>query len=91
MKPELMKFDPATGDEFLWPCSVETYREKNPTFAWLFNPYTGLLRNAQDVASDVFGFALVGDGPLVAAPKRGLLSAEEIQALMQTGEKDENQ
>lgn len=52
---ELMKYDPATGWSKPYPSHAAQWREYNGTTAWLFNPWTGDRRNAQDVGSDPFG------------------------------------
>lgn len=55
---ELLKFDPATGAEKPYPSHAEQYRIYHGNVAWLFNPFTGQRRNAADVGSDCFGYAV---------------------------------
>lgn len=55
----LMKFDPATGAEKPYPSEATQYRAYHGKVAWLFNPYTGDRRDARDVGSDCFGYAIV--------------------------------
>lgn len=54
----LMKFDPATAKEFPYPSEADQWREYHGATAWLYNPYTGNLRDARDVGSDVYGILL---------------------------------
>lgn len=56
---ELMKFDPATGKEKPYPSHAEQYRIYHGTIAWLFNPWTGRQRTAEDVGTDVHGRAII--------------------------------
>jgi hypothetical protein len=65
-----MSFDPATGDPKPYPSHATQWRHYNGTTAWLFNPWTGVRRAAQDVGSDTFGYLIRPPGePLVAAPE----------------------
>jgi hypothetical protein len=52
---ELMVVDPATGAEKPYPSHAEQWRKYHGKTAWLFNPWTGLRRRAEDVGSDPFG------------------------------------
>lgn len=54
----LMKFDPVDGSEKPYPSEANQYREYHGQVAWLFNPYTGVRRDARDIGSDVFGLAI---------------------------------
>jgi len=56
---EIMKFDPASGWSKPYPSHAAQYREHHGKLAWLFNPWTGLRRDAQDVGSDTFGMLIV--------------------------------
>ena len=67
---ELMKYDPATGWSKPYPSHAAQWREYNGTTAWLFNPWTGGRRNAQDVGSDPFGL-LVHSGAALSATQAG--------------------
>lgn len=58
-----MKFDPATGEEKPYPSNAEQYRTYHGKVAWLFNPWTGDNRSAQDIGSDIFGH-LIEDGSI---------------------------
>ena len=52
----LMTFDPATGETKPYPSHAEQWREwHGHGTAWLFNPWTGGLRSAGDVGTDVLG------------------------------------
>lgn len=65
---ELMNFDPATGWSKPYPSHAAQWREHNGKIAWLFNPWTGTRRSAQDVGSDPFGLLInAGEGPVFAA------------------------
>ena len=55
----LMKFDPATGDANPYPSHAEQWRIfHGKGTAWLFNPWTGARRLAEDVGSDAFGLLI---------------------------------
>lgn len=54
----LMRFDPVDGSEKPYPSEANQYREYHGQVAWLFNPYTGVKRDARDIGSDVFGLAI---------------------------------
>jgi hypothetical protein len=65
---KLMVFDPATGDEKPYPSHAEQWREYHGQKAWLFNPWYGTRRRAEDVGSDTFGLLIQhGDESLRAA------------------------
>ena len=55
MQRELMVFDPANGGERPYPSHAEQYREWHGQVAWLFDPWTGRRRRAEDVGTDVYG------------------------------------
>lgn len=63
----LMKFDPATGCGLPYPSHAEQWRKHHGQTAWLYNPWTGNARNAQDIGSDVRGVGIVDKLPLKAA------------------------
>lgn len=54
-----LKFDPEQGDE-LKDNLVTGYewRAKHPTDVWFFNPWTGIRRDATDVARDPKGHSI---------------------------------
>jgi hypothetical protein len=56
---EVMKFDPATGVERPYPSHAGQWRAWNGDTAWLFNPWTGERRTAEDVGSDTHGLLIV--------------------------------
>jgi hypothetical protein len=56
---ELMKFDPATGTDNPYPSHAKQWRRYHGNRAWLFNPWTGGRRNADDVGSDTSGLLIV--------------------------------
>jgi hypothetical protein len=51
----LFEFDPILGHREPYPSEVQQYRRYFPGYAWLYNPYTGELRDPRDIASDVYG------------------------------------
>jgi hypothetical protein len=51
----LMRFDPATGKPNPEPKTAKAYREHHGKVAFLYNPYTGKLRDARDIGSDIYG------------------------------------
>lgn len=55
----VMKYDPATGWGRPYPSYADQWRQFNGATAWLFNPWTGARRTAEDVGSDVFGLLIL--------------------------------
>jgi hypothetical protein len=64
----LMRFDPATREEQPYPSHADQWREwHGKRTAWLYNPWTGTQRRAEDVGSDVTGLLIVPpDEPVYA-------------------------
>lgn len=58
---KVMVYDPATGANRPYPSHAQQWRQWHGGAAWLFNPWTGLKRDARDVGSDVYGHA-IADG-----------------------------
>jgi hypothetical protein len=86
-----MTHDPATGDAKPYPSHAQQWRDYHGRFAaWLFNPWTGERRRAEDVGADVQGHLMLPPGePVYAdygagAPARGTL-AHDLLALEDTG------
>jgi ankyrin repeat protein len=48
-------FDPATGDRLNASVTAPDWRKANRLLAWLFDPYSGARRSADQVASDCYG------------------------------------
>jgi hypothetical protein len=72
MSNKLMKFDPATGEEKPFPSHTEQWREYHGKMtAFLFNPWWGGRRDAGDVGSDPFGYAIVAEYKRVNNPHIG--------------------
>lgn len=69
----LMGYDPATGAAFPYPSHAGQWREFHGSTAWLYNPWTGQPRRAEDVGSDVFGHLIV--------PPSRVKEAAEVEAL----------
>lgn len=74
----LMKFDPATGEPRPYPSHADQWREWHwKETAWLFNPWTGIRRRAEDVGSDKSGHLIIPPGEPIYAnpdnPERGEL------------------
>ena len=66
---ELMRFDPAYGTPEPYPSHAEQWREYHGyKCAWVYNPWTGDMRDPKDIGSDVLGRAIL-------PPKRGQPSA----------------
>lgn len=55
----LMKFDPATGREKPYPSHAEQWRKYHGKTAFLYDPFSGNLRDARDVGSDPFGYGII--------------------------------
>ena len=57
---KLMRYDPATGEEYPYPSHAKQWREwHGQRTAWLFDPWTGQRRDAGDVGSDIQGMAIL--------------------------------
>ena len=57
---ELMKYDPATRDENPYPSHAAQWRAwHGHKTAWLYNPWTGEQRKAEDVGSDTTGLLII--------------------------------
>jgi hypothetical protein len=55
----IMKYDPATGEPNPYPSHAAQWRYWNGEYcAWLFNPWTGILRSATDVGQDLQGHGM---------------------------------
>jgi hypothetical protein len=68
----LMRFSPATGVPHPYPSHATQWRHHYGSTAWLFNPWSGERRRAEDVGSDTFGHCIKVDGePVLAAPETG--------------------
>ncbi len=50
-----MVYDPGSGQKDVAHTEASQYRRYHADIAWLFNPWTGKLREATAVSSDVFG------------------------------------
>lgn len=61
----LMIYDPAMGDEHPYPSHAEQWRSYHGRKAWLFNPWTGERRSAEDVGSDAFGLLVLPPGAIM--------------------------
>lgn len=70
-QPTVMRYDPATGVPNPMPKNAAKWREWHGySTAWLFNPWTGQRRTAEDVGSDTQGQLIVPSGePLFADTK----------------------
>lgn len=58
----LMQYCPATGREKPYPSEAGQYRDYHGKVAWLFNPYTGEKRSADDIGYDTFGHNIMDAG-----------------------------
>jgi len=71
----LMRFDPATGQEKPYPSHAGQWRAYFGQVAWLFNPWTGLRRRAEDVGTDTLGHLVV---PVPLTPVRAALYEQSL-------------
>lgn len=55
----LMMYDPATCAAFPYPSHANQWRIYHGSVAWLYNPWSGSTRDARDVGTDCFGYAIV--------------------------------
>lgn len=63
----LITFDPATRS-VVKPQTPAQWRDANPAAVWVFNPWTGQLRDERDIQSDPWGVLIAAPGePLEAA------------------------
>ena len=67
MNDELLKFDPATGEPNPYPSHAGQWRAHHGKTAWLFNPWTGARRSAEDIGTDTQGRLIVLPGYAMAA------------------------
>ena len=66
----LMKFDPATGEKKPYPSHADQWRGYHGALtAWLFNPWTGIRRSAEEVGSDIVGDLIIPPGEPIYAAK----------------------
>lgn len=56
----IMIYDPSDRTEKPYPSHAEQYRQYHGSVAWLYNPWTGVMRDARDIGSDVLGH-LIGN------------------------------
>lgn len=57
---QLMQYDPATGRYTPYPSHAAQWRDYyGHDTAWLYNPWTGMGRNAGDVGSDIAGLLII--------------------------------
>jgi hypothetical protein len=64
----LMDYDPATGQPKPYPSHAAQWRDYHGhATAWLYNPWTGLQRDARDVGSDVKGLLILPPGAALSA------------------------
>jgi hypothetical protein len=81
-QPQLMAFDPASGEPRPYPSHAGQWREYHGTVAWLFNPWTGTRRLAADVGTDSLG-RLVQPSTAIGSISAGkVLSRDAWQKLM---------
>jgi len=77
----LMQFDPATGERNPIPNDAEKWRSwHGKTIAWLFDPWTGIHRNAADVGSDTFGHLIIPPNEKVFCEVTGPITQAELDA-----------
>jgi len=55
----LMKYDPMTKAEKPYPSQADQYRKWHGPGAWIYNPWTGEMRDPFDIGSDVMGFLII--------------------------------
>jgi hypothetical protein len=63
----VMRFDPATCMPRPYPSHAEQYRDWHGVVAWLYNPWTGDMRDPRDIGSDTFGRLIVPPSERVIA------------------------
>ena len=64
----VMKYDPATGQSTPYPSHAQQWRDWNGnSVAWIFNPWTGRIRTAEDIGSDLQGLLIIPPGEAICA------------------------
>lgn len=66
-----IKFSPTNGTPWgtkLLPMHPDTFRKRNPKRTWLFNPWTGVLRDTKDVVDNPFMEQVAPPFPPIANP-----------------------
>jgi len=61
MQPQddfVMRFDPADGTPKPSPDYAKPWRSYHGNLAWLYNPWSGVARDAIDVGNDVYGYLI---------------------------------
>lgn len=75
MQNKIMKFDPATRQSNPYPSHAAQWRDYHGQMtAWLFNPWTGELRNPEMVGSDTFGLLITESEQLTSDNCAGVSS-----------------
>lgn len=63
----VMAHDPGDGAPCPFPSHADQYRDWHKVRAWLFSPWTGEPRRAEDVGTDTFGHLIIPPGEPVYA------------------------
>ncbi|WDZ97961.1 hypothetical protein Herbaro_09325 [Herbaspirillum sp. WKF16] len=79
--PALLKFDPKDGLADVYPSEARQYRIYHGLVAWLFNPFTGVRRDARDVGNDPFGLLIVAPGTVLHAAEKAVAITSTTAAL----------
>ena len=58
LQQEIMRFDPHDGESRPYPTHTEQFRKFHGKKAWIFNPWTGSMRDAGDIATDLQGLLI---------------------------------
>lgn len=65
-----MKFDPVLGlPGLVLPLNADEWRRQYGHLVWLYNPWTGRLRDLRDVDSDVTGLLIIPPGEPIYASR----------------------
>ena len=56
---ELMIYDPATKASAPYPSHAAQWRKWHGQTAWIFNPWSGTMRDARDIGTDPFGILIL--------------------------------
>lgn len=87
----ILKFCPVTGLALpLVPTiTCADFRQQNAEKAWLFNPFTGHLRDAADIKSDPMGYAIIDPSADTITSSAGCCHASEPEFLDEPLTEDE--
>lgn len=58
---ETMSYDPSDRKTKPYPSHAEQFRDHHRGKAWIYNPWSGQIRDSRDIRSDVYGRLINND------------------------------